>query len=88
MCFLLFANKKMKNFSCAVSTGGVYIIKIRRSVDCRFRLYTTHSWFVFFPWLGGVFLSSRVTGACPMTTDLIMRVNASLENTTTTTADC
>ena len=27
---------------------------------------------VFFP---GVFLSSRVTGACPMTTDLIMRVN-------------
>ena len=28
--------------------------------------------FVFFP---GVFLSSRVTGACPVTTDLIMRVN-------------
>ena len=27
---------------------------------------------VFFP---GVFLSSRVTGACPVTTDLIMRVN-------------
>ena len=26
----------------------------------------------FFP---GVFLSSRVTGACPVTTDLIMRVN-------------
>ena len=35
--------------------------------------------FVFFP---GVFLSSRVTGACPVTTDLIMRVNA---KTTTTT---
>ena len=33
----------------------------------------------FFP---GVFLSSRVTGACPVTTDLIMRVNA---RTTTTT---
>ena len=28
--------------------------------------------FVFFP---GVFLSSRVTGPCPVTTDLIMRVN-------------
>ena len=27
---------------------------------------------VFFP---GVFLSSRGTGACPVTTDLIMRVN-------------
>ena len=34
--------------------------------------------FVFFP---RVFLSSRVTGACPVTTDLIMRVNV---RTTTT----
>ena len=34
--------------------------------------------FVFFP---GVFLSSRLTGACPVTTDLIVRVNS----TTTTT---
>ena len=34
--------------------------------------------FVFFP---GVFLSSRVTGTCTVTTDLIMRVNV----TTTTT---
>ena len=34
---------------------------------------------VFFP---GVFLSSRVAGACPVTTDLIMRVNV---RTTTTT---
>ena len=33
----------------------------------------------FFP---GVFLSSKVTGACPVTTDLIMRVNV---RTTTTT---
>ena len=33
---------------------------------------------VFFP---GVFLSSRVTGACPVTTDVIMRVNV---RTTTT----
>ena len=32
----------------------------------------------------GVFLSSRVTGACPVTTDLIMRVN--VRTTTTTTA--
>ena len=35
--------------------------------------------FAFYP---GVFLSSRVTGACPVTTDLIMRVNVR----TTTTA--
>ena len=34
--------------------------------------------FVLFP---KVFLSSRVTGACPVTTDLIMRVNV---GTTTT----
>ena len=37
---------------------------------------------VFFP---GVFLSSRVTGACPVTTDLIMRVN--VRTTTTTTIE-
>ena len=36
---------------------------------------------VFFP---GVFLSSRVTGACPVTTDLIMRVN--VRTTTSTTS--
>ena len=36
---------------------------------------------VFFP---EVFLSSRLTGACPVTTDLIMRVNN--VKTTTTTA--
>ena len=39
------------------------------------------------PWVvcvfPGVFLSSRVTGACPVTTDLIMRVN--VRTTTTTT---
>ena len=33
----------------------------------------------------GVFLSSRVTGACPVTTDLIMRVNV---RATTTTRGC
>ena len=33
---------------------------------------TTFALFVLFP---GVFLSSRVTGAYPVTTDLIMRVN-------------
>ena len=32
--------------------------------------------FVFLP---GVFLSSRVTGACPVTTDLTMRVNYLLQ---------
>ena len=37
---------------------------------------------VFFP---GVFLSSRVTGACPVTTDLIMRVNVRTTTTTTVT---
>ena len=40
------------------------------------------------PWVvcvfSGVFLSSRVTGACPVTTDLIMRVNV---RTTTTTIE-
>ena len=38
--------------------------------------------FVVFP---SVFLSSRVTGACPVTTDLIMRVNVRTTTTTTTT---
>ena len=33
----------------------------------------------------GVFLHSTVTGACPVTTDLIMRVNV---RTTTTTTSC
>ena len=42
-------------------------------------LYKVRIYCVFFP---GVFLSSRVTGACPVTTDLIMRVNV---RTTTTT---
>ena len=39
--------------------------------------------FVFFP---GVFLSSRVAGACPVTTDLIMRVNVTTTTCSTTTA--
>ena len=39
-------------------------------VSCDICVY--HLWFVFFP---RVFLSSRVTGDCPVTTDLIMRVN-------------
>ena len=32
-----------------------------------------------------VFLSSRVTGACPVTTDLIMRINVKTTTTTTVT---
>ena len=44
---------------------------------------TTFGLLVFFP---GVFFYSRVTGACPMTTDLIMRVNVRTTTTTTTTA--
>ena len=49
-------------------------------VSCDICVY--HLWFAlcFFP---GVFLSSRVTGACPVTTDLIMRVN--VRTTTATT---
>ena len=48
-------------------------------VSCDICVY--HLWFClcFFP---GVFLSSRVTGACPVTTDLIMRVTV---RTTTAT---
>ena len=41
-------------------------------VSCDIRVYHL-GLFVFFP---GVFLSSRVTGAYPVTTDLIMRVDA------------
>ena len=43
-----------------------------------------HLWFVFF-FFPGVVPSSRVTGACPVTTDLIMRVNV---RTTTTSWSC
>ena len=39
--------------------------------------------FVFFP---RIFLSSRVTGACPVTTDFIMRGNVRTTTTTTTTS--
>ena len=41
--------------------------------------YTINTTFdlCFFP---GVFLSSRVTGACPVTTDLILRVNVRTNN--------
>ena len=43
-----------------------------------------HLWRVcVFPW--GVFLSSRVTGVYPVTTDLIMRVNVRTATTTTLT---
>ena len=47
-------------------------------VSCDICVYHL-GWCVFFP---GVFLSSIVTGACPVTTDLIMRVYV---RTTTTT---
>ena len=49
-------------------------------VSCDICVY--HLWFVFFP---GAFLSSRVTGACPVTTDSIMRVNVRTTTTTKTT---
>ena len=41
---------------------------------------TTFGLFLIFPW--GI-LSSRVTGACPVTTDLIMRVNVGTTTITT-----
>ena len=41
-------------------------------VSCDICVYHLRFGCVF---LRGVFLSSRVTGACPVTTDLIMRVN-------------
>ena len=56
-----------------VSGGGMNCVSCDICV-CHFGL------FVFFP---EVFLSSRVTGACPVTTGLIMRVNV---RTTTTRA--
>ena len=37
----------------------------------RYDICVHYLWFVFFP---GEFLRPRVTGACPVTTDLIMRV--------------
>ena len=48
-------------------------------VSCDIGLCVYQGCLYFFP---GVFLGSRVTGACPVTTDLIMRVNV---RTTTTT---
>ena len=54
-------------------------------VSCDIRVYHL-GLLVFFP---GVFLSSRVTGACPVTTDLIiMRVNARPTTTTTVQFTC
>ena len=50
-------------------------------VSCDICVYHLRVVCVFPP---GVFLSSRVTGACPVTTDLIMRVN--VRTTTTTTS--
>ena len=49
--------------------------------DCSYDICVCHTTFgllLFFP---GVFLHSRVTGACPVTTDLIMRVNVRTKTT-------
>ena len=62
------------DFTLYVSGGG------RNCVSCDICVYHLRL-FVFFP---GVFLSSRATGACPVTMDMIMRVNV---RTTTTHAD-
>ena len=44
-----------------------------------------HFWFCLCFFFPGVLFHSRVTGTCPVTTDLIMQVNVT--TTTTTTAD-
>ena len=41
-----------------------------------------YCWFCFVSFPSGVFLSSRLTGACPVATDLIMRVNVRTATTT------
>ena len=53
------------------------------SVSCDVCVY--HVWFVCV-FSSEVFVSPRVTGACPVTTDLIMRVN--VRTTTTATGSC
>ena len=62
-----------------------YLFIFGRGVNCvSYDICVYHFWFclgVFFP---GVFLHSRATGACPVTTDLVMRVNVR----TTTTISC
>ena len=50
-------------------------------VSCDICVYHLRFCVCVFP---GVFLSSRVTGACPVTTDLIMRLNVRTTTTTTT----
>ena len=47
----------------------------------RYVYLVNYFWVLFLLFSAGVFLSSRVTGACPVTTDLSMRVHV-----TTTTA--
>ena len=42
-------------------------------ISCDICVY--HLWFILFFPLGCFFLSSRSTGACPVTTDLIMPIN-------------
>ena len=52
-------------------------------VSCDICVYSSTTFgLCFFP---GVVLSSRVSGACPVTTDLIMRVNMRTKATTATT---
>ena len=45
-------------------------------MDCvSYDLCVYHFWFVFFSWAMGVIFCFRVTGACLMTADLVLRVN-------------
>ena len=55
------------DFTLYVSGGGI------NCVSCDIYVYHLLVCLCFIP---GVFLSSRMTGACPATTDLIMQVNA------------
>ena len=66
-------------FQSYVSDGS------KNYVRCDVRVYHVLVCSCFFP---GVFLSFRVTGACPVTTDLIMRGNVKATTTTTTTTTC
>ena len=64
----------VRAFYARTMTSDVTIIIFGGCTTCfDYHLHVYHVWFaVFFP---GIFFHSRVTEACPVTTDLIMRVN-------------
>ena len=87
----LVRKKRSPRIYTSMHSGGIELTKLtytrldynlirHRGDRCDICVY--HLWFVCFS--PGVFLSSRATGACPVTTDLIMRVNVRTTTTTTT----